>query len=110
EFSRRVVRKWSIRPKLWLINVDDQFVPFFSHSLELSIGNGSEAIAPLGYTRLRSLVNVIGRNLRWRIEDALLPLDGRLGAGPGRYRNVGTGDMFDRSYLGDDNPGIRLTR
>jgi hypothetical protein len=70
EFSRRVIKHWGLRPKLWIINVDDQFDHFFTPSLTLSIGPQTTPIAAVKYGRLHGWFAVAARNIRWRMENS----------------------------------------
>ena len=70
EFLRLVIERWQLHPKLWIINADDHAANFFSVSLD-DFGNsgGSAANVVVKYSRLHGFFNVVGRNLRWRLED-----------------------------------------
>jgi hypothetical protein len=68
EFSRMLIERWGLHPKLWMINVDDQFEHFFDSSLTLTIGPTATPITAANYGRLRGLLNVARRNVRWRLE------------------------------------------
>jgi cellobiose-specific phosphotransferase system component IIB len=69
EFSRQVIKRWGLHPKLWIINVDDQFAHFFSPSMDMSIGPQTTPIAAVKYGRLRGWLAVASRNVRWRVEN-----------------------------------------
>jgi hypothetical protein len=69
EFSRQVIKRWDLHPKIWIINVDDQFAHFFSPSLTLTLGPQSSPISAVTYSRLRGWLVVASRNMRWRIEN-----------------------------------------
>ena len=75
EFLRRVIERWHLRPKLWIINADDHAADFFSVSIDNfdNFGNNglSSAERVLNYSRLKGWLNVAGRNIRWRIEALL---------------------------------------
>ena len=73
EFLRRVIERWQLRPKLWIINADDHAANFFSVSLD-DFGNSGNSSANLvvKYSRLHGFFNVVGRNLRWRLEDLIV--------------------------------------
>ncbi|UFZ04425.1 hypothetical protein LQG66_35460 [Bradyrhizobium ontarionense] len=100
EFSRRVIKRWKIRPRLWVINADDQFVHFFSSDLNVTLGPQKQPIAAVGRSRLRGYLTVIGRNLHWRIEDLVAAYQNGYFTPTGLYRNVFNGDMGL-----DANPG-----
>jgi hypothetical protein len=113
EFSRRIIARWDIRAPLWLINVDDQFVHFFSHATELTIGIRAEPIRTLGFTRPRGFVSAAARTLRWRYEDWMAEHpDGRQAAF-GLYRSIDTGDVDldgNPRYVADDNASLKVDR
>ncbi|WP_257170479.1 hypothetical protein [Bradyrhizobium sp. SRS-191] len=100
EFSRQVIKRWSIRPRLWVINADDQFVHFFSNDLNVTLGPEKQLIAAAQRNRLRGYLTVLGRNLHWRIEDAIAAYRTGQFSPSGLYRNVVNGDMGL-----DANPG-----
>lgn len=110
EFSRRIIKRWSLHPKLWIINLDDNFDHFFSTVLTMQwIGVPKPfPIPPTEYGRLRGWGVVAQRNARWRLEDAMLPAkpDGSV------YRRHDDGGV----YLGNnprfdaDNGKIVVTR
>lgn len=93
EFSRRVINRWHIRVPLWVINVDDQFVHFFSDDLYLTIGPEKTPIEAVGRDRYRSFRTVIGRSTRWRLEDVVAAWQTGSFAPNGLYRDVSNGDM-----------------
>lgn len=100
EFSRRVIERWKIRPSLWVINVDDQFKHFFSSDLTLTIGPIATPIEAANRNRLKGYLTVIGRNLRWWIEDTIVAIRTGHDSPTGLYRNISNGDMAL-----DVNPG-----
>ena len=69
DFSLRIIKKWGIKPALWIINSDDQITPFFGHSILLSLGDESRPIDALEHNWLVGYRDVLLRNLRWRLED-----------------------------------------
>ncbi len=112
EFSRRVIERWGIRPKLWIINADDQIEPFFSSSVNMwwfrSNTVKSIPIPPLTYGRPRAWFNVLRRNMRWRTEDALAT-----SPDASFYRRADNGAMSldaNPRYRAPDNPVIALSR
>ena len=113
EFSRRVIARWNIRAPLWVINVDDQFVHFFSSDLNVTLGPQKMPIEAVRRNRIRGYLTVVGRNLRWRIEDIIAVFrDGRFSQ-TGLYRNVDNGDMAveaNPAYLAEDNKPMRSAR
>lgn len=101
EFSRRVIERWKIRPRLWVINADDQFVHFFSNDLNVTLGPQKQPIAAVQRNRLRGYLTVIGRNLHWRIEDMIAAYQNGYFTPTGLYRSISDGDMGL-----DANPGF----
>lgn len=117
EFSRRIINRWGIRVPLWIINADDQFVHFFSDDLNITIGSEKTPIAAVRRSRIRGYLTVLGRNLRWRIED-WIAADLQAARSPpaspfGIYRNVSNGDIThdaNPAYVANNNKPMRLTR
>jgi hypothetical protein len=117
EFSRLVIKRWGIRPRLWIINADDQFVHFFSNDLDLTIGPEKTPIGAVQRNRMRGFLAVIGRDLRWRMEDIeAATQQGSYWLTPpvfGIYRNVSNGDMLldtNPAYGASGNKPMRLAR
>jgi hypothetical protein len=103
EFSLRIINKWGLRPKLWVINTDryteDPSTGFFHMDLSSAQGFGSSATARVvNYTNAHAIRNVVGRNVRWRLKMAI----GLLKYAP--YRSAKTGNW----YL-DDWPNFGLS-
>lgn len=104
EFSLGVIERWNIRPKLWVINVDDQFIHFFSRGMDLTLGPKTQVIPATQHGRLQGFINVAGQNFRWRIEDWIAGQEN-----PGIARNVTNGDVLldgNPRYLATDNKPI----
>ena len=117
EFSRLVIKRWGIRPPLWIINADDQFVHFFSGDLSLTLGPEKTPIAAASRSRIRGWLAVVGRDLRWRMEDIYATFrQGIYSLSPstfGLYRNVVNGDMLldsNPAYVAGGNKPMRLAR
>jgi hypothetical protein len=113
EFSRRVIKRWNIKPPLWVINVDDQFVHFFSNDLSVTLGPQKTPITAIERNRLRGYLTVVGRNLHWRIEDLIAPIQTGQDSPIGIYRNVANGDMAlenNPGYVANGNKPMRLAR
>jgi hypothetical protein len=117
EFSREIVERWGIRPKLWIINADDQVVHFFSPSLDLYLGAKKERIPAVGYGRFHGFLTVAYRNLRWRLEDASVSIMGYVGrrsaAATGIYRRIDDGSLFlglIPRYTAATNPTLHIDR
>jgi hypothetical protein len=111
EFARRVAERWHLRPKLWIINADDQFVHFFSRRTEVSIGPHAEQIGAVERWRAAGWLKVAAINLRWRLEDLQAHL---LNGGPagGIYRNAVTGAVdlsSNPKYFADGNNFLKVT-
>jgi hypothetical protein len=113
EFSRRVIDRWKIHPPLWIINVDDQFVHFFSDDLFVTLGPQKISIDAATRNRMRGYLTVIGRNLRWRIEDVIGRLQNGSFSPSGLYRNIDNGDMALESnpaYVAENNKPMPSAR
>jgi hypothetical protein len=115
EFSRRIIKRWNIRPKLWIINADDQFIHFFSSSLDLTLGPKMTSIPPATYGRLKGMLNIAGRNMRWRLEDEWAWLSAPASYSPdlGIYRRVDDGSVYldlNPSYVAADNRTMPFER
>jgi hypothetical protein len=120
EFSRRIIEKYNLRPKLWIINADDGGGGgnFFSRNLTRAFGADVRPIPAAQHGRMRGYDAVIRRNLRWRFEAATADLRRRLalvkqGFIPRFDRNSETGaaDMSSfPHFLADDNPRVEMTR
>jgi len=113
EFSRRVIDRWKIHPPLWVINVDDQFVHFFSKDLYVTLGPEKISIDAVRRNRIRGYLTVVGRNLRWRIEDVIARLQNGYYLPSGLPRNISNGDMAletNAAYVADNNKPMRSAR
>jgi hypothetical protein len=116
EFSRRVINRWDIQAPLWIINVDDQFVHFFSDDLNVTLGPEKMPVAAVQRNRIRGYLIVVGRNIRWRMEDWIAAIEqGTYSVSGlfGLYRNVANGDMLlaaNPAYLAHDNKAMRVLR
>jgi ketosteroid isomerase-like protein len=122
EFSRRIIEKYGLHPRLWIINADDGGGGgnFFSRNLMRSFGADVKSISASQHGRARAYYDVIRRNLRWRLEDAtaearsgLFPANAAKTVIPKFYRSDETGaaDMsFFPHLLANDNPRVRMTR
>jgi hypothetical protein len=113
EFSRRVITRWGIRAPLWVINADDQFIHFFSRSLDLTLGPATTTIPATRHFRLRGFLSVAARNMRWRAEDYLSYYRTGDGSAHGIYRSIATGDAtvdVNPQYTADTNKEIPFDR
>ena len=108
DFYLRIIQRWGLHPKLWVINADRDLDDYHSGFFYMSLDGGSGTSAParvVTYSRLHAFKNVIGRNIRWRL---------KMAAGlfrPWSYRSVSTGNWdLDRwpSYIAAGNAPIKL--
>jgi len=117
-FSQKIIEKYHLHPRLWIINADDGGGGgnFFGRNLTRAFGADVKEIPAVRYGKVRALYEVIRRNLRWRFEELglvkwLVPPRG--GVIPVFYRDDETGaaDMsaFPR-LLDAGNPTVRMTR
>jgi hypothetical protein len=120
EFSRRIIEKYDLHPRLWVINADDGGGGgnFFSHNLTRAFGADVRPIPAVQHGRLRGVDAVIRRNLRWRVEAGTADLrrqiaPPRAGFIPRFDRDSATGaadmSLFPH-FLADDNPRVKMTR
>jgi hypothetical protein len=120
EFSRQIIEKYNLRPRLWIINADDGGGGgnFFSRNLTRAFGADVRPIPATQHDRMRAYGAVIRRNLRWRLEAGTAEWRRQLGlVKPGfiprfdRSRGTGAADMssFPR-FLAEDNPRVKMTR
>jgi len=112
EFSRRVAERWSFRPKLWVINVDDQISHFFSRSVDQTFGPKAVPISAISRGWVGSTLNVARINLRWREERAFAAALGETW-GAGLFRGVKNG-AFDlrpfTAYNAEGNTVLKVDR
>jgi hypothetical protein len=112
-FTREIIERHHIRPKLWIINADDGGGAgnFFGESLQRSFSANVKTIAATEHSRLTAMAEVVRRNLRWRFEILFAPI---LGAPslesaarvpiPPFYRDAATGDADFSRFPGYDLP------
>jgi hypothetical protein len=120
EFSRQIIEKYHLHPRLLIINADDGGGGgnFFSRNLTRAFGADVRPIPAVQHGRMRAYDAVIRRNLRWRFEAATTELRRQI-APP----KAGFIPSFDRSsesgaanmssfphFLADGNPRVRMTR
>jgi len=113
EFSRRIIARWKIRAPLWVINADDQFIHFFSRSLDLTLGPTTTRIPATRHWRIAGYISAAVRNLRWRAEDYISYYRTGDGSAYGIYRSIATGDAtveVNPRYTADDNKEISFDR
>lgn len=122
EFARQIIKKYRIKPRLWIINADDGGgnANFFSPSMVRSFSADVKVIPASESIRPKAFLNVLRRNIRWRLESIrqtsvglyffpvssppLIPMF---------YRNAATGDADMRAfpnYLAESNAGVKISR
>lgn len=119
EFSRLVVKKHRIQPRMWIINADDGGGGgnFFSQNTTRAFGADTKQIAALGHSRLRAMLEVQRRRLLWDMEEfAESEKTGFVHSKnftPRFYRNEADGgaDMsLFPGFLSAHNGPVRITR
>jgi hypothetical protein len=113
EFSRRIITRWGIRPSLWVINADDQFIHFFSTALDLTLGPATMTIPATRHSRFRGFLSVAARTMRWRAEDYLSYHRTGDGSAHEIYRSISTGDAtvdVNPQYVANTNKEIPFDR
>jgi hypothetical protein len=120
EFSRQIIEKYHLHPRLWIINADDGGGGgnYFSRNLTRAFGADVKAIPAAQYERTRAYYDVVRRNLRWRLEDATagmrdrhLPASRTVIPRFSRSDESGATDMRGfPHFLADDNPLVKMTR
>jgi hypothetical protein len=118
EFSRQIIEKYDLHPRLWIINADDGGGGgnFFGRNLTRAFGADVKEIPAAHYGQMRGRYEVVRRNLRWRFEEVgmvkrLIP--SKAGVIPMFYRSDETGaaDMSAFPHLLDaGNPRVKMTR
>jgi hypothetical protein len=122
EFTRRIIKKYQIHPKLLIINADDGGGGgnFFGTGIQRSFSGDVKTIAATEHNRVEAFKEVARRNLRWRLErlfktslhSTALERDDRVPI-PHFYRDAATGnaDMaaFPR-YENIDNQAVVIKR
>jgi hypothetical protein len=111
EFSREIIERWSLHPKLWIINVDDNFDHFFSAPLKMWWFGSSQSvpIPPVGYDRIKGWASVARRNARWRLENTRAPSVSDRSV----YRREDDGSVYlnnDPRFGATDNMTINVVR
>jgi hypothetical protein len=118
EFSRRIIEKYGLRPRLWIINADDGGGGgnFFGRNLTRAFGADVKEIPAVGYGGARARYEIMRRNLRWRFEEfgaASRLIPARTGVIPMFYRSDETGaaDMSSfPHFLEAGNSRVKMTR
>ncbi len=111
EFALRIIRKWDLQPKMWIIDLlalpGDIKTSFFYPSLQSPAFRTSVLAPVVSYSRLHAFKNVVGLNIKWRLKRAL-GLQNPMSA----YRSAVTGNWYLDDWLGygsDKNPRIKVT-
>jgi hypothetical protein len=122
EFTRRILERYHIRPKLLIINADDGGGSgnFFHRGIQRSFSADVKTIAATEHNRITAFKEVARRNLRWRLERLFKTVFHS--TSPDRdnrvpislfYRDAATGDAdmtaFPR-YENADNPPPLIKR
>jgi hypothetical protein len=123
DFIREVIKRWDIRPRLWVINDDDEAVSFFHPGIDDAAATGSaSSINIVKTSRMKGFTLAFARNIRWSIADLVeyLPAGIRDRVFPTfasrfqAWRSIETGDwlfpaggVYDRS---DDPVFVAPTR
>ena len=108
DFYLRIIQKWGLHPKLWVINTDRDLKDYRSGFFYMTLtgGAGTDAIGRVvNYSHLHAYKNVIGRNIRWRLKKAVGSLKAY------SYRSAATGNWYLDdwpNYASDKNPPIKL--
>jgi hypothetical protein len=120
EFSRQIIEKYHLHPRLWIINADDGGGGgnFFSRDLTRAFGADVKAIPAVQHGRMRAYYDVVRRNLRWRLEDAtagmrswLLIPNKTVIPRFSRSDESGATDMSGfPGFLAADNPAVKMIR
>ena len=120
EFSRQVIEKYRLHPRLWIINADDGGGGgnFFSRNLTRAFGADVKAIPAVQRGRTRAYYDVVRRNLRWRFEEATVGMRNWLLIPSktiiprfSRSDESGAVDMSGfPGFLADDNPPVKMNR
>jgi hypothetical protein len=120
EFSRQIIERYHLHPRLWIINADDGGGGgnFFSRNLTRAFGADVKAIPAVQHGRTRAYYDVVRRNLRWRLEDATAGMRNWLSipnktviARFSRSDESGQTDMSRfPGFLADGNPRVKMTR
>lgn len=118
EFSRQIIGKYNIHPRLWIINADDGGGGgnFFGRNLSRAFGADVKQIPATLYGKMHARYEIVRRDLRWRVEQfgvAAGILSPKAGFAPMFYRNDedGAADMSEFPRLLDEgNPVVKMIR
>jgi hypothetical protein len=71
-FVRRVIKRWDIKPHIWIINTDDHPANFFNDAMDDFAASGSNSVQQIARTsRVVGFFNVARRDIRWAAEKAV---------------------------------------
>jgi hypothetical protein len=122
EFTKRIIQKFNIHPKLWIINADDGGGGgnFFGRGVQRSFSGDVKTITATEHGAITAYKEVARRNLRWRMEALFKGLfnssnleDPTRVLIPRFFRDSFTGnyDMnFFPRYNSPSNPPLLITR
>jgi hypothetical protein len=70
-FVRRVIKRWDVKPHIWIINADDHPANFFNDAMDDFAASGSSSVQEIAKTsRVVGFFNVARRDIRWAAEKA----------------------------------------
>jgi hypothetical protein len=70
-FVRKVIKRWDIKPRIWIVNTDDHPANFFNDAMDDFAASGSSAVQQIAKTsRVVGFFNVARRDIRWAAERA----------------------------------------
>ena len=70
-FIRKVIKRWNITPRVWIINADDHPANFFNDAMDDFAASGSSSVQQITRTsRVVGFFNVARRDIRWAAEKA----------------------------------------
>lgn len=65
EFALRIIEKYHLHPAIFILNADDHEISFFAPKLKTGKDEAADVVS---YSRWHAYKNVIGKNLRWKLE------------------------------------------
>lgn len=69
QYVKKLIDKWGLKPKLWIINADDYPADFFNPVMDDFFASGRNSVFRIvDSSRFTAYLNVASRNIRWRIE------------------------------------------
>ena len=90
-FIRKVIKRWDIKPRIWIINTDDHPANFFNEAIDDFAASGSSSAQQISKTsRIVGFFNIARRDIRWAAEKAAARyLPAAVGRGLLRYYDSG---------------------